>query len=145
MSNHRGITAKMKRAATSAATARASLSFLPLRRKNRPSRIDAAGAGQLSVRGHVYLFEFKVVEMAPPGSAFAQLQERGYKSQVPRPGASRSTLIGWSSTARRPTSRRPRWRTADEPRSEDRAVSLVEGARRIGCPTHTRNAAPNRT
>ena len=28
--------------------------------------------------GHVYLFEFKVVEMAPPGSALAQLRERGY-------------------------------------------------------------------
>ena len=28
--------------------------------------------------GHVYLFEFKVIEMAPPGSALAQLRERGY-------------------------------------------------------------------
>ena len=28
--------------------------------------------------GHVYLFEFKVVEMAPPGSALVQLRERGY-------------------------------------------------------------------
>ena len=28
--------------------------------------------------GHVYLFEFKVVELAPPGSALAQLRERGY-------------------------------------------------------------------
>ena len=28
--------------------------------------------------GHVFLFEFKVAEMAPPGSALAQLQERGY-------------------------------------------------------------------
>ena len=28
--------------------------------------------------GHVYLFEFKVAEMAPPGSALAQLWERGY-------------------------------------------------------------------
>ena len=28
--------------------------------------------------GHVYLFEFKVMELAPPGSALAQLQERGY-------------------------------------------------------------------
>ena len=28
--------------------------------------------------GHVYLFEFKVAEMAPPGSALAQLQERRY-------------------------------------------------------------------
>ena len=28
--------------------------------------------------GHVYLFEFKVVELAPPGAALAQLRERGY-------------------------------------------------------------------
>ena len=28
--------------------------------------------------GYVYLFEFKVVELAPPGSALAQLQERDY-------------------------------------------------------------------
>ncbi|MDE0179118.1 MAG: PD-(D/E)XK nuclease domain-containing protein, partial [Gammaproteobacteria bacterium] len=28
--------------------------------------------------GHVYLFEFKVVEMSPRGSALAQLQERDY-------------------------------------------------------------------
>ena len=28
--------------------------------------------------GHVYLFEFKVVELAPPGSALEQLRECGY-------------------------------------------------------------------
>ena len=28
--------------------------------------------------GHVYLFEFKVAKLAPPGSALAQLQERRY-------------------------------------------------------------------
>ena len=28
--------------------------------------------------GHVYLFEFKVAELAPPGAALAQLRERGY-------------------------------------------------------------------
>ena len=33
--------------------------------------------------GHVYLFEFKVVEMAPPGSALAQLRERRLRGQVP--------------------------------------------------------------
>ena len=34
----------------------------------------------LAVRtgGHLYLFEFKVAEMAPPGAALAQLQERRY-------------------------------------------------------------------
>ena len=31
--------------------------------------------------GHVYLFEFKVAEMAPPGSALAQLQERDYAAK----------------------------------------------------------------
>ena len=31
--------------------------------------------------GHVYLFEFKVVEMAPAGSALAQLRERGYAAK----------------------------------------------------------------
>ena len=31
--------------------------------------------------GHVYLFEFKVVEMAPPGSALAQLQSRNYAAK----------------------------------------------------------------
>ena len=30
------------------------------------------------IAGHVYLFEFKVAEMAPPGSVLAQLQERRY-------------------------------------------------------------------
>ena len=31
--------------------------------------------------GHVYLFEFKVAELAPPGSAMAQLQERDYAAK----------------------------------------------------------------
>ena len=31
--------------------------------------------------GNVYLFEFKVVEMAPPGSALTQLQERDYAAK----------------------------------------------------------------
>ena len=29
----------------------------------------------------MYLFEFKVTEMAPPGSALAQLQERDYAAK----------------------------------------------------------------
>ena len=37
-------------------------------------RLDMA----VRAAGHVYLFEFKVAEMAPPGSALAQLQERRY-------------------------------------------------------------------
>ena len=36
--------------------------------------------------GHVYLFEFKVAEMAPPGSALAQLQERDYAAKYPGRG-----------------------------------------------------------
>ena len=41
------------------------------------------GRLDLAVRtgGHVFLFEFKVVEMAPPGSALAQLQERDYAAK----------------------------------------------------------------
>ena len=31
--------------------------------------------------GHVYLFEFKVVELAPPGSALTQLRERDYAAK----------------------------------------------------------------
>ena len=31
--------------------------------------------------GHIYLFEFKVAEMAPPGSALKQLQERDYAAK----------------------------------------------------------------
>ena len=31
--------------------------------------------------GHVYLFEFKVAELAPAGSALAQLQERDYAAR----------------------------------------------------------------
>ena len=31
--------------------------------------------------GQVYLFEFKVVELAPAGSALAQLQERDYAAK----------------------------------------------------------------
>ena len=31
--------------------------------------------------GHLYLFEFKVAEMAPPGSALAQLRERDYAAK----------------------------------------------------------------
>ena len=37
-------------------------------------RLDMA----VRTAGHVYLFEFKVAEMAPPGSALAQLQARRY-------------------------------------------------------------------
>ena len=42
---------------------------------------ESSGHGPLDMTvrtgGHVYLFEFKVVEMTPPGSALAQLRDRG--------------------------------------------------------------------
>ena len=40
-------------------------------------RLDMA----IRTGGHIYLFEFKVAEMAPPGSALAQLQERDYAAK----------------------------------------------------------------
>ena len=40
-------------------------------------RLDMA----VRTAGHVYLFEFKVAEMSPPGSALAQLQERDYAAK----------------------------------------------------------------
>ena len=43
--------------------------------------------------GQVYLFEFKVVELAPPGSALAQLQERDYAARY-RGGGEPIHLIG---------------------------------------------------
>ena len=43
--------------------------------------------------GQVYLFEFKVVELAPPGSALAQLQERDYAAKY-RGGGQPIHLIG---------------------------------------------------
>ena len=46
---------------------------------------DSSSHGRLDMAlrtgGHVYLFEFKVNEMAPPGSALAQLRERGYAAK----------------------------------------------------------------
>ena len=52
-------------------------------------RLDMA----VRTSGHVYLFEFKVVEMAPPGSALAQLRERGYADKY-RGGGEPIHLIG---------------------------------------------------
>ena len=46
----------------------------------RVEESSSHGRVDMAVRtaGHVYLFEFKVAEMAPPGSALAQLQQRRY-------------------------------------------------------------------
>ena len=52
-------------------------------------RLDMA----VRTAGHVYLFEFKVAEMAPPGSALAQLQERRYADKY-RAGGEPIHLIG---------------------------------------------------
>ena len=43
--------------------------------------------------GHIYLFEFKVAEMVPPGSALTQLQERDYAAKY-RADGHPSHLIG---------------------------------------------------
>ena len=45
--------------------------------------LSAAGRLDMAVRtgGHVYLFEFKVVEQAGPGAALAQLRERDYAAK----------------------------------------------------------------
>ena len=43
--------------------------------------------------GQVYLFEFKVVKLAPPGSALAQLRERDYAAKY-RGGGKPIHLIG---------------------------------------------------
>ena len=43
----------------------------------RHGRLDMA----VRAGGDVYLFEFKVVELAPPGSALAQLRERDYAAK----------------------------------------------------------------
>ena len=46
---------------------------------------ESSSHGRLDIAvrtgGHVYLFEFKVVEMASPGSALAQLKERDYAAK----------------------------------------------------------------
>ena len=52
-------------------------------------RLDMA----VRTAGHVYLFEFKVAEMAPPGSALAQLQERRYADKY-RAGGEPIHLVG---------------------------------------------------
>ena len=52
-------------------------------------RLDMA----VRAAGHVYLFEFKVAEMAPPGSALAQLQERRYADKY-RAGGEPIHLVG---------------------------------------------------
>ena len=56
---------------------------------------SSRGRADLAVRlaGAVYLFEFKVVEQAPEGSALAQLQAKGYADKY-RVEAKEIYLIG---------------------------------------------------
>ena len=58
---------------------------------------DSTNRGRLDMAlrfdGDVYLFEFKVVEQAGPGSALAQLREAGYAEKY-RGGAGRIHLVG---------------------------------------------------
>ena len=58
---------------------------------------DASSHGRLDMAvrtgGHVYLFEFNVTAMAPPGSVLAQLQERPYADKH-RAGGGPIHLIG---------------------------------------------------
>jgi hypothetical protein len=53
---------------------------------NSAGRLDMA----LRFNGHIYLFEFKVVELTPEGSALQQIKDRGYADKY-RAAASRST------------------------------------------------------
>ena len=52
-------------------------------RESTVEESSSHGRLDMAVRayGHVYLFEFKVAEMAPAGSALAQLQERDYAAK----------------------------------------------------------------
>ena len=58
---------------------------------------EASNAGRLDMalrfNGQVYLFEFKVVELAPEGAALAQLKARGYADRY-RDGTTPIHLIG---------------------------------------------------
>ncbi|MBK1720404.1 ATP-binding protein [Thiocystis violacea] len=51
---------------------------------------DASNAGRLDMavrfNGHVYLFEFKVVELTPEGRALKQIKDRGYADKYRRLG-----------------------------------------------------------
>ena len=73
---------------------------------------DGTSRGRLDMavrfNRQVYLFEFKVAELAPEGTAMAQLKARRYADKY-RGRASRSTSSAWSSAGRRATSRRSRW------------------------------------
>lgn len=58
---------------------------------------ESSNAGRLDMalrfNGQVYLFEFKVVELAPEGAALAQLKARGYADKY-RDGNAPIHLIG---------------------------------------------------
>ena len=84
---------------------------------------SAVGRLDMAVRagGHVYLFEFKVVEQAGPGAALAQLRERDYAAKY-RGGGKSIHLIGVE------FSRKTRTLTALRPRTPDRECSAEVGS-----------------
>ena len=59
---------------------------------------DSSSDGRLDMavrfNSNVYLFEFKVVELAPEGTAMAQLREERLRRQVPRSGRADSSRCG---------------------------------------------------
>ena len=78
---------------------------------------DSTNHGRLDMavrfNGHVYLFEFKVVEMAPEGAAMAQLKERRYADKYrhlgqPLPAAWANPVPSRLPAPSRATARSPR-------------------------------------
>ena len=90
---------------------------------------DSTSHGRLDMavrfNANVYLFEFKVVEMAGEGAAMAQLKARRYADKY-RGGASRFTSWRWSSAGMRATWWRSRSRRAEPP------AGMQSGARGDG-------------
>ena len=77
---------------------------------------DSSSHGRLDMavrfNGRVYLFEFKVVELAPDGAAMAQLKNGATRTSTGT-SASPSTSSRWSSAGRTATWRRSRSRTVE--------------------------------
>ena len=72
---------------------------------------DSSSRGRLDMavrfNGNIYLFEFKVVEMAPEGAAMAQLKSKRYADKY-RDSANRFIWLPWSSARTLATLRRSR-------------------------------------
>ena len=72
-----------------ASTGHAVSASITVEESSSHGRLDMA----VRAAGHVYLCEFKVAEMAPPGSALAQLRERRYADKY-RAAGDANHLIG---------------------------------------------------